>query len=382
MKHLGAVEQQVSVIKFSLNSNPSSYLKQNRKLNKIIFASAVISILAFILLQVVSPNKAKNRSPAELSAALLMEKAMTAIVSFREQTVSQIDEIADPNRTGLIGTELSPLTTTLGQLEAKRTTTNPNFAGLIVHLLDQAGVSSGDTIAIGASASFPALVIAALAAAQAKQVIPLTILSLGASSFGANVLEFNLLDIYQLLIKEKILATFPLMISLGGEKDIGEDFPPEIRSYLLKQINASGVDYFYEPDLPENVALRMNFYQPDSLSRQIAAFINIGGSLANLGTSEKALKVKPGLNTQITDLPPPKERGVLFQMAAHHIPVIHLLNIRDLCWQYRLPWDPLPLPKAGEFVIKSPDVNDDLALWSIAVIYFLILVSLILLGRR
>jgi hypothetical protein len=72
----------------------------------------------------------------------------------------------DPNRTGLIGPPYSELLTTTGQLEAKRTTTNPDVAGLIAHLLRRAGAEAGDTVAIGASASFPALLIASLTAAE------------------------------------------------------------------------------------------------------------------------------------------------------------------------------------------------------------------------
>ena len=63
----------------------------------------------------------------------------------------------DPNRTCLIGPQLSPLFTSLGQLEAKRTTLNPDVAGLMVYLLQVAGVSAGDTVALGASGSFPGL---------------------------------------------------------------------------------------------------------------------------------------------------------------------------------------------------------------------------------
>jgi poly-gamma-glutamate system protein len=134
--------------------------------------------------------------------------------------------------------------------------------------------------------------------------------------------------------------------------------------------------------LQKNVAQRMNFYLPDSFRQRISAFINIGGSLANLGTSEKVLKVKPGLNKNIADIPPLAERGVLFQMAARHIPIIHLLYIRGICTQYGLPWDPLPLPNPGESRIKLSEINNKLAFFSIAIIYFIVLASFVYLGRK
>ena len=61
----------------------------------------------------------------------------------------------------------------------------------------------------------------------------------------------------------------------------------------------------------------------DEALEWISAFINTGGSFANMGTNALVLKVKPGLNKKLA-LPPIEERGVLFEMAARHIPCIHL----------------------------------------------------------
>jgi poly-gamma-glutamate system protein len=281
-----------------------------------------------------------------IHAARLMEKAIAIVGSDYDKSGIEIDETIDPNHTGLVGPENSELTTTLGHLEAKRTTTNPDMAGLIVHLLHQAGVAAGDTIAVGSSASFPALMIATLAAAHAMEVYPVVILSLGASSYGGTNVDFNLLSIYQLLLREGVFTIQPAAVSLGGEKDSGQDFKPDIKERLLQQIQLSGIPFIYEPDLQKNVAARMKIYQSNSSSGRIAAFINIGGSYANLGTSELALELKSGLNKNVA-LPAKSERSVLFEMAAQDIPCIHLLFIKGLVMKYGLPWDPIPLPKPG-----------------------------------
>jgi hypothetical protein len=80
---------------------------------------------------------------------------------------------------------------------------------------------------------------------------------------------------------------------------------------------------------------------------QIKAFINIGGSWPNIGENSEILKLKPGL-TKIHQIPDAEGRGVIYEMALQEIPVIHLLFIRGLIQRYRLPWDPIPLPKPGE----------------------------------
>jgi hypothetical protein len=81
-------------------------------------------------------------------------------------------------------------------------------------------------------------------------------------------------------------------------------------------------------------------------------------------------------------IPPKAERGVLFEMAARNVPIIHLLYIKGLALQYGLPWDPIPLPEpvdSGSFDLKS---NNDFRFWVIAGIYFAILIGLVGYGMK
>ena len=339
-----------------------------------IFAAGIVSLLAWVMLQALSPRASIAWSEEMREAALRMERAVDAVARYTEDAGITVDESLDPNRTGLIGPEYTPLFTTLGQLEAKRTTTNPDMAGLLVYLLRKAGVTAGDTIALGCSASFPALMIATLTAAEAMGVYPVTILSLGASAYGATRPELNLLDLHSLLISERILSTVPAAISLGGEGDVGAEFDPAVRGSLLRQIQMSGVPLLVEPDLRDNVAQRMAIYG------RPAAFVNIGGSDANLGSSPAVLKVRPGLNTEVA-LPPPAQRGVLFEMAARGVPVIHLLHVRGLALRHGLPWDPMPLPEPGTTVLHDDAGERGVRFWLITVAYFTALVLLAVSGR-
>jgi poly-gamma-glutamate system protein len=323
-----------------------NHVSSNRRLNRRVTTAGVVSLAVFVVVQIFSPKRPLPYADQMINAARLMEKAIAIVGSDYVKSGIEIDETIDPNHTGLVGPENSELTTTLGHLEAKRTTTNPDMAGLIVHLLHQVGVVAGDTIAVGSSASFPALMIATLAAAKTMEVYPVVILSLGASSYGGTNVDFNLLSIYQLLLRESVFTIQAAAISLGGENDIGQDFGPDIKERLLQQIQRSGILFIYEPDLQKNVAARMKIYQGNSSAGRISAFINIGGNYANLGTSTLVLEIKPGLNGNVS-LPAKSERGVLFEMAAQDIPCIHLLFIKGLAMKYGLPWDPIPLPKSG-----------------------------------
>jgi len=303
-----------------------------------------------------------------------MQRAITTVSRFHETSGMAIDVSLDPNHTGLIGPEYTALFTSLGQLEAKRTTTNPDIAGLLVHLLHRAGVSAGDTIAVGSSGSFPALMIATLTAAEVMGAHPVTILSLGASSYGATRPEFNLLDVHELLTREGVLSTEPEAVSLGGERDVGADFDPAFREDLLLRIRATGIPLVEDPDLRRNVARRMALYLGATVDIpaarwRLAAFVNIGGSEANLGTSPLVLRTQPGLNAELA-VPPARQRGVLSEMAAQNIPVIHLLNLRGLALRYGLPWDPVPLPEPGTTRLKADVGARDWRFWLLTAAYF------------
>lgn len=334
----------------------------DRRARHRIVAAGIVSLAAWAALQAIAPRPTIPWSAEMRQAAFNMERAIEVLALHSEGANVAIDETLDPNRTGLIGPELTPLFTTLGQLEAKRTTTNPDLAGLLVYLLRRAGVSSGDTIAVGSSASFPALLIATESAAEAMGVHPVTILSLGASGYGATRTEFNLLDIQRTLLSEGVVSTAPAAVSLGGENDVGREFDPALRERLLRQVRAAGIEVVEEPDLRRNVGQRMAIYG------QPTAFVNIGGADANLGSSPLVLRVEPGLNMDLP-LPPPEQRGVLFEMAARGTPVIHLLHIRGLATRYGLPWDPIPLPEPGTTLLRDGAAARDWAFWLITAVY-------------
>ncbi len=318
----------------------------------VVTAVGMVSVAAYVLVRAFAPSHPLPYSDTTLEAARTMAKAVALIGKHCDQAGIAIDKATDPNHTGLVGPAHSELETSLGNLEAKRTATNPNVAGLVVHLMHQAGVSAGDTVAIGCSASFPGLMVAALAATKAMNVRPVVILSLGASSYGGTRTDFNLLDIYELMLRERVITAAPAAVSLGGEQDIAAELDVEVRERLIKHIKELGIAFIYEPDLRQNVSRRMRIYERGAGAAGISAFINIGGSHANLGTSELVLALKPGLNTKM-EIPAEPQRGVLFEMAARGTPCIHPLFLKGLAMKYGLAWDPIPLPAPMSFMPGS-----------------------------
>ncbi len=294
------------------------------------------------------PGTVASAADAEmLAAARLMDDAIRAVRGCAEAACGGIDARTDINRTGFIGLENSPITTSLGHLEAKRTAANPNFAAAVVRMLKQAGVGRGDAVAVGASGSFPALVAASLAALQAIGAKPLVIASPGASNWGANDPRFTLLDMLDCLREKGILDARPAALAVGGENDDGSDMTPEGQELAARRIEARGLPIVREKTLADDVRRRMEIYEAAAGAAPIKAFINVGGSWANMGTDSRVLELKPGL-TEVVAIPAPGKRGVIQEMAARRVPVIHLLYVKGLAERYGLPWDPVPLPKPGE----------------------------------
>jgi len=338
------------------------------------FSSLLFLAAALVLAQ--RPLEIKDEM---LAASRRMEQAVRAIRDCRERKGIGIEPARDINRTGLIGLETSLITTSLGNLEAKRTTANPNFAGLVALLLHQAGVCRGDAVAIGASSSFPALIVASLCAVEAMEVRPLLICSLGASQWGANHPDFNWLDILACLNRSGLLSAQPVALSLGGDGDVGKDMSPEGQTLLLRSGRETGLPFLYEPDLEKNVRERLKIFETAAGQDGIQAFINIGGSYANMGTDSEILKVGPGL-AAFPGIPPVERRGLIFEMAARRIPVIHLLYIKGLCDSTGLPWDPSPLPEPGQGVLFERQEVDPLNFLILAGAYFL-LIAIVLVSR-
>jgi len=347
---------------------------------RILYLCGGISLLSWLVLRIIPAGAPADRAEM-IRASRLMAESQQTLRTCREREGLAEDPRIDLNRTGLIGIESSPITTTLGSAEAKRTTTNPDFAGLVVLLLKEAGVEKGDTIAVGASGSFPGLILAVCSASRALGLETLVICSLGASQWGANDPRFTWLDMARCLGAGGTGSVRMIAATLGGDGDVGKEMDDEGRRFLLDSIRRSGLPSFRETNLEMNVRRRIDLYERSAGGKPIKAFVNIGGSWANMGTDASVLNIKPGV-VRALRLPPPGKRGVLQEMAGRGVPVIHLLNIGKLAERYGLPWDPSPLPAPGEGAIYRRTERTERFFLIVSVVYFVFIAAALAAGSR
>ena len=164
-----------------------------------------ISVLGFII----SINSVtENISPSyneKVEAANLMKASMSMLKNYRMESGIFIDDENDPNETGLVGSLFSLITTDEGDLDAKLTTLDPNFAAGIVELLVKMNLQKGDTVAVLLTGSMPGANIAVLAAAKTLGLVLKSITSVGASQWGANNVDFTWLDMEEILYSNNFI---------------------------------------------------------------------------------------------------------------------------------------------------------------------------------
>jgi poly-gamma-glutamate system protein len=311
---------------------------------------AVVILLVGLLL--IEQTKSIVQTPyydEQTQAAQLMKNSLEAIREERLKRNIPLDIGLDPNQTGIIGKEYTELTTTLGNLEAKRTSTNPAFAALLVKYFKEANLKKGDIIAIGASGSFPAVIVATLSAARVLELEPLPIYSVGSSEYGANIPEFTFMKMLDSLNKGNILSYSLLAISMGGYLDQAQGmFYSDSQDIIKKIVQSSGTLVIDADSIEENILQRMQLYRAASNGKPIKAFVNIGGATPNYGNTPASITYPNGLVIDGPKIPDHPERGLIFEYQNLGIPIIHLLNIRDLAVKNGLPIDPVPLPEIGE----------------------------------
>jgi poly-gamma-glutamate system protein len=241
---------------------------------------------------------------------------------------------------GLIGSEWTPLVTTLGSLEAKRTATNPLWAAVLTRRLSEAGVGPGDLIAAGFSGSFPGLNLAVMSAAQALGADLVAVSSVTASTWGANQPGFTWPEIECRVAGSGLLLRASAAVTSGGDDDNGRGLEPDARAAAGRIRDASaaclGAVALTPSDLRDAIAQRLSVYRRAAGGRPVAFYVNVGGTSASLGRSMAVLGLRSGFAPPIP-FDRSDERGVIARFAEERVRILTLLNIRDLAIRWGIP---------------------------------------------
>lgn len=283
----------------------------------------------------------------KLEASALSQRCMDYIREQKADLGIAVDGAVDINGTGMIGQSYSAITTTLGSLEAKRTSINPNMAAAVVDMLHELGVERGDRVAVNCSGSFPAMNISVLCAIQTLGLEPVMMASFGSSTHGANDPLFTYLDMEYALWDAGLLEHRSDWFSVGGMEDLGKEMDPQVREQVTARLEGLGYRLFYEEELLENIRRRYALYNRE----EVVCFINVGGNDVSFGDSSVIVHADGGILTKLSEND--RSTGLVQLFLRDGVPVIHLLNIKSLAVQYGLPFDPTPMPDVGEGGVYS-----------------------------
>ncbi len=318
---------------------------QKRRSKALILAVIWLSV-CLVTTMALGQKKTTEDYDTKLLAAQKLQGWMDDIRQYKQEVGLSLTPY-DTHKTGMIGDEYTPITTSLGSEEAKRTTANADMAALLVQMLTEAGVKSGDTIGAGFSGSFPTLNLALLAACEVMDVKVVYIASMGASTFGANQPEFTFPDMVCRIYLDGKLSTPPALITPGGDYDCGGEMFEEEKETALARIAAYKVaDIMQERDFSENMKKRELLYETEG---PISCFVGVGGNITTIGMEEDTMKAGVLAPYTITDVR--DDDGLLQYYNAKGLPVLHLLNIKQLVAQYGLPFDPETIAPPGQSTV-------------------------------
>ncbi len=254
---------------------------------------------------------------------------------YQDGTFEQYEQTYEP---------LLAITTTDGDLFSKRTSCDPNWAALMISLYRRAGLKAGDQVGMTFSGSFPAMNIAALVSAQVYGLKVCAMSGIGASYCGANDPRFTFVEMVNLLCEQGLLTHRIDYVSLGGEDDVldnryanTEEGEQHINS-ITQVIQDSTAKFIYQPDFNANVEMRIDYFAQDL--PQMKLFVNVGGSMAGLGTGLQSFNrtgyFKGG--KVYSPIRRSHNQGLLQYYKESGLPVVNMINFHQLATTYNVPY--------------------------------------------
>jgi poly-gamma-glutamate system protein len=314
-------------------------------------AAAMLSVTLWLGAEFATRHPIHPRYAEMLNAARAMEAASRVLVAERQMRGLMQGRDIDPNRTGMIGSEFTAITTTLGDLAAKRTTTNPDFAAALVRVVATLNLPRRAPVVIIVSGSFVGGNIAAITAVEALGLRPVVIASLSASMWGATDPEFNWLDMAAALRARGVIHARIAAAVLGGDGAVGGGMDAAGIAALRASAARDGVPLIETRPLAALIDALLgqanaSIAEATGGETRPGAVINVGGALIGLGSCREAAEFPPGLATRLLSCTAGTP-GLAMRLAQAGVPLLHVLNIRRLAVEWGLPFDPVPLPAPG-----------------------------------
>lgn len=315
----------------------------------------LIALISIGMIYFVETFKIKEKQPyykEKIMAARLAGKAFDLLAREKTKKGILIDYSTDPTGSGLIGELVSSVTSNSGDLSAKQTTINPNFAAVIVQLLKKSGVKEGDVVACGVSGSFPAINISLYAAMQVLKLNPVIISSVSGSQWGANHPEFLWVDMERMLNDAGVFKYKSIAASYGGIDDKALGISRKGKELLLLAVKRNQLKLIETNTFKENINERMKIYNTYAEGSPVKVYINTGGGSISVGRNVGKKLFQPGLNKRLPQGSYSID-SVMVRFINEDIPVIHFVQIENLARKYGLPVEPKTMPIIGEGIIYS-----------------------------
>ncbi len=307
--------------------------------------------LAVSFMVVVETNRVMKKQPyydEKVQAVRLQAAAMEAVKKEVLRYRKTLDPFTDPAGSGLIGRNLSPITSVVGYLAAKQTSVNPNFAAVIVHLMRRLGLKEGDLVAVSGTGSFPAMNLAVLVSCKVLGLRCVPISSVASSMFGANHPRVTWLDMERVAYREGLIDARSIAASIGGTDDNGAQLSELGVEMALTAIKRNKVPLIREGTLAANIAARMRLYEDAARGEPYKAYVNIGGGEASVGSHFTKVLFRPGINKTLPRKKIPDEGAMTLMMRKYEIPAIHVSSVARLAEKYGLPKAPQTMPPLAE----------------------------------
>ncbi|MDI9370904.1 MAG: poly-gamma-glutamate system protein [Synergistaceae bacterium] len=248
-------------------------------------------------------------------------------------------ETADPHGTGMIGVEWSPVTTTLGSLEAKRTAADPLWSVWALRLFRRLGLEEGDRVALLSSSSFPGLVFSIVAASERAGLELFWIHSLGSSTWGANMPGMLWPEMARLLRSGGFISSKPDYYTPGAGAEVGLGLPPEGLNMLGEAAEDDDVPLLKGDGLDDMTRSK------SELVRGFAPrlVINVGGAHTSFGGG--VVQPGGGLYSPGDESRTEFGHGVLGDALESGVQVLHFLDMRSFSSRAGIPFDGAPRPR-------------------------------------